>query len=183
MAQQLKFLVFGPEGSGKATFMTRAGAGESDDLSWIWLHEGVSPEITIDDQKFSLELQLAPCEPSPRPLLKAMIRAFHGCIIIFSLTDRQAFETIQSCCDDIRSLAEKEPYLIICGNKNDLVTQRSVDEMEGEALAQQSKAQYFEISALKYADVKRVLEGAVRGAGDILKPKAQPKHKRQCQVA
>lgn len=184
MTRQLKFLVLGPEGAGKSTFMTRAAAGESNYFGWIRPHDGVFPRIVIDDQEFSFELQLPPCEPYLRPLLTLMSRTFDGCIIIFSLTDRESFETLQSCCDDIRSLAEKDPYLIICGNKNELVTQRRVDKMEGKALARQNKARYFEISSLNYADVKKVLEAAARDVlGDILEPKAQPKHKHGCQVA
>ena len=78
--------------------------------------------------------------------LKA-IRAVHGIVIVFDVTNKKSFENVVSWLEDIKENLQN-PTLILLGNKIDIEKdQWQVTTEEAKAFAEKMKLPYFETSA------------------------------------
>ena len=68
-------------------------------------------------------------------------------ILVFSVTDSKSFERVQQWKKELSASRGDSIKIVICGNKVDLPSQRCVKREDGENLAKQYGAQYFEVSA------------------------------------
>ena len=71
-----------------------------------------------------------------------------GQLLVFDLTNPETFENVAKWQADIKNCLNNDLPGLILGNKNDLVSQRKVNETEIKKLAEQLKLGYFETSAL-----------------------------------
>ncbi|HMF34214.1 MAG TPA: GTP-binding protein [Candidatus Lokiarchaeia archaeon] len=82
----------------------------------------------------------------------------HGAILVYDLTDRQSFENIPKWHADLINNAGNESNkirVILCGNKKDLVGQRSVPTEDGLELARALHVDFFETSALSGENIEQ----------------------------
>ena len=74
-----------------------------------------------------------------------------GALVVFDLTNRKSFYSIQSWIDDLPDLTKNDPVVMIAGNKLDLIAadplvrEVRLDELQG--LAEQNKVLCTEVSA------------------------------------
>jgi len=87
----------------------------------------------------------------------------HGFVLIYSVTDRDSFDQIQTFCGDIASTIQRESFpLVIVGNKCDDQDRRQVSKEEGEAMAAQWSAKFMESSAKAGVNIDEIWVEIVR---------------------
>jgi GTPase SAR1 family protein len=76
-----------------------------------------------------------------------------GALVVFDLTNRKSFYSIQSWLDDLPELTKNDPVVMIAGNKLDLIEAdplvREVRLDELKALAEDNRVLWAEVSAKK----------------------------------
>lgn len=80
----------------------------------------------------------------------------HGCIIVFDVTNSKSFNTATSIIKWIKNSPNKA-FLVLVGNKIDLVEERQVTKEEAENFATQNDVHYFETSAKNNENINDVL--------------------------
>jgi GTPase SAR1 family protein len=85
--------------------------------------------------------------------------------VVFSVTDAASLSDTRIWAEEMKGELDEMPTLFIVGNKSDL-TDRKVQTQEGENLAKELKATYFEVSAKTGSGIEdlflRVAEEALK---------------------
>ncbi|UYP47742.1 hypothetical protein NEF87_004027 [Candidatus Lokiarchaeum ossiferum] len=79
-------------------------------------------------------------------------RGAFACIFVFDLTRRESYEHVKNWVEESEQYAPGVPRILL-GNKVDLIEERVVSKTEGEALAQELRASYYETSAKEAKNV------------------------------
>ena len=87
-------------------------------------------------------------------LAKNFYKRAEGIIVVYSVTDREAFEKIDSWLEQIQENAPPNTAVILVANKSDLDFEREVSKEEGLKLAASKNLPFFETSAKLGTDVK-----------------------------
>jgi len=76
------------------------------------------------------------------------IRASHGFLLVYSITNRQSFDELARYFEQIQRVKDVEYFPgVLIGNKIDLETERQVSFEEGQQLAERLELAFFETSA------------------------------------
>ena len=81
-----------------------------------------------------------------RAITKSYYRGSTASILIYDVTKRSSFNNITSWIDDLKKMNIDNQFLILVGNKTDLIESRQVEKEEGEQLAQNHGLLFKEIS-------------------------------------
>lgn len=99
-------------------------------------------------------------------------RSGEGFLCVFSITERESFESTQEFRDQILrvkgvdSMTDDIPFVLI-GNKSDLHSRRQVSLNECQELARQWRVPYIETSAKTRDNVDKVSRKIETGNGDL----------------
>ncbi len=134
-------------------------------LTFVQFYSCSVPPRTLRDMTVDLE----PCRvevleaSGMMSVLEQWISACAGFVIVYSITSRASFESMQQCKEHIVRKKDKEDVpLLLLGNKCDLATQRVVSTAEGEKMADEIGAHFFETSAKTGANVQEAFQELVR---------------------
>lgn len=82
-----------------------------------------------------------------RGLKTAYYKNCQGVVLIFDITSRFTFESLEKWIEEVKDSCEVETQILILGNKSDLATAREVNVDEAIAFAEKNKCKYYEVSA------------------------------------
>nr|XP_021383105.1 GTP-binding protein REM 1 [Lonchura striata domestica] len=185
-----RVVLLGDPGVGKTSLVNLfAGVQERDLLDQ---HGGAAYErrLTVDGEETAL-LVLDTWESEQRVRRGWLQRRSHclhvgnAYIIVYSVTDRDSFESASELRIQLRRARQAEDIpIILVGNKTDLVRCREVSEEEGQACAAVFDCKFIETSAALQHNVAELFEGVVRqirlrqgGRKSHLHPTPGQKHK------
>lgn len=87
----------------------------------------------------------------------------NGFILVYAIDDRKSFEMCTNIYEKIvRTYGDTSIPIVIVGNKSDLSTQRVVQQVEGQRLAEEWDAKFVEITAKESNRVSEVFELLLR---------------------
>ena len=86
-------------------------------------------------------------EADTQPTLGVDYRGSAGALIIFDITSKDSFDSIDSWLHDIREYSRQDLVTILIGNKTDINDKRAVSYDEAYKYAQSRGISYFETSA------------------------------------
>ena len=96
------------------------------------------------------------------------IRNGHGFILVYSVTNDQSFQEVQTLRQQILRVKQTEQVpIVICGNKIDLEHDRLVRTQDGATMAAQFKVPFLETSAKQRRHVNQLFEEIVREMNTI----------------
>lgn len=78
---------------------------------------------------------------------KQLYRDLHAVIIVFDITERSSFDTVEQWIKVARDQAPRNAVITVVGNKGDLAGMRKVSAADGHVVAQKNNVDYFEVSA------------------------------------
>ncbi len=135
----LKVLLVGNRGVGSASLIVRYADDLFTDFSWgtIALHGGLKIKNTEMEGK-NIKLQI--WHPSTgserfRTINSVYYKGTHGIIVIYDITNRDSFSSVQGYMAEIEKHASELVLRILVGNKCDLESERQVTFEEGQELA------------------------------------------------
>ncbi|NWR07105.1 REM1 protein, partial [Paradoxornis webbianus] len=183
-----RVVLLGDPGVGKTSLVNLfAGVQERDLLDQ---HGGAAYErrLIVDGEETTL-LVLDTWEPEQRgeesQCRSHCLQIGNAYIIVYSVTDRDSFESASELRIQLRRARQAEDIpIILVGNKTDLVRCREVSEEEGQACAAVFDCKFIETSAALQHNVDELFEGVVRqirlrqgGKKSHLHPAPGQKHK------
>jgi GTPase SAR1 family protein len=91
------------------------------------------------------------------------LRGAQLCFIVFSLVDRDSFESLDEWHRSVRDHLSEDVPICLVGNKSDLTTERVVDRNEAEQWTERQRViAYVETSAVTLDGLPELLESGMR---------------------
>jgi small GTP-binding protein len=127
-----------------------------------------------------------------RSVSKAYFRNAVGALLVFSLTDRVSFDSLEGWLNDIHSLCSPNAVIIVVGNKLDLPDDRVVSKSDALTFSERHQIDFIETSARDCTNIEetflrmgetiheRVLKKEIKGSFQttpvavVLSPEAVP---------
>lgn len=107
--------------------------------------------IKIDDKHIKAIIYDTSGQERFRSIPKGYIRKGDGIIIVYDITDRSSFESMEYWINEVAVLRSDHPPVIILGNKWDLEEHRQVKYSEGQNIAEKYGA-FFEETTIRKPD-------------------------------
>ena len=147
-------------------------------VKMFYLNENTGAELKIWDTCGSEKLQ---------SLTRQYYHDTHGAIILFDLTEKKTFLSIQNWYNDIKENGPNGTTIFLVGNKSDLVDSRAVSFEEAENFAKSNNLKYLEESAKTGDNIELVfdklaydcVENSIRGnnQNEVLEVKSRTQNK------
>jgi small GTP-binding protein len=93
-----------------------------------------------------------------RTITPAYYRRALGVLIVFDLTNRKSFDSVEEWLRSLNDHGDPDVVKILVGNKVDLETKRKIGKEEARNLAKKHNMEYFEVSAKEDVAVDEVFE-------------------------
>ena len=82
-----------------------------------------------------------------RSVTKAYYRGAKGALVVYDITRRLTFDNIDGWILDLKTNGSKDIFIVLVGNKTDLMNQREVSKEEAETKSEQYDIAFLETSA------------------------------------
>jgi len=113
-------------------------------------------KIELENKSIKLQIWDTAGQERFRTITKSYYRGSNGIVVVYDITDRESFETVQHWMAEIDNHASADVCRLLVGNKSDLSDKRAVKTEEGEALARQFGIPFLETSAKESINVENM---------------------------
>ena len=103
---------------------------------------------TIDNNIVKIQIWDTAGQERYRSITSAYYKGAKGSLIVYDITRRSSFDSIDKWITDLKSNCDEKISVILIGNKTDLEEQREVTKEEGQQKAELYKLAFMETSAL-----------------------------------
>lgn len=155
---EAKVVLLGTTMVGKTSIVTRVTSGEFD--------ESIKPTIgacyasktfEIDGKSIKLQIWDTAGQERFKTLVPMYYRGSKVAIIVFSVIDEQSLSEVSFWANGVKAGASPPPALFVVANKIDLQDERKITTEQGQEVASQFGATYFEISANTGANLDEMI--------------------------
>ena len=159
-----KIAVLGQSLVGKSALTFRFINNKFPDENDSTIEDSYKIDVNIDNIKCSLEIVDTAGQDDYQTLVDTWINSSDGFILVYSIDNKDSFESMKSRYRRILKLkGEQKVSIIIVGNKCDLEEERKVSKEEGENFCLSNKVPFLETSALKFINVKEAFLSVTKG--------------------
>lgn len=154
-----KVVLVGDSGVGKTNILLRSLNKEfnQNTKATVGVEFG-SINMKIDNKIVKGQIWDTAGQERYRAITSAYYRGAHGALIVYDVTQRDTFDSIDKWISDLRSNTDERLVITIIGNKIDLVDKRQVTSEEGQAKAKEKDVAFIETSALSNENVFKAFE-------------------------
>ena len=121
----------------------------------------LTKNLTINKKKIKLQLWDTGGQEFVISLLPFYYTGAHGGVLVYDMTNRNSFNSLDYWLKQIRQNAGDIP-LVLAGNKIDILDQRKVTEEEGRSFAESRNLLYLETSAKTGISVPDLFDNLVK---------------------
>ena len=140
------------------------------------IEDSYSIPAKIDDVQCQLEILDTAGQDDYQTMLDTWINSADGFILVYSIDNRESFESAKTRYDRIIQLKEGQRVaIILVGNKCDLEDKREVNKEEVEKYCNNNKINFLEASALNTINVKESFLAVAKGLLQIKYPEKYKK--------
>ena len=189
IVHELKIILLGDVSVGKTAMFNRfvdntftdqyaSNIGAAFKIKMIYLNENTGAELKIWDTCGSEKF---------RAVTRQYYQDTHGAIILFDLTEKKTFLSVQNWYNDLKENGPNGTTIFLVGNKSDLVDNRAVTFEEAETFAKSNHLKYLEVSAKTGDNIELVfdklaydcVENSIRGnnQNEVLEVKSRTENK------
>ena len=148
-----KIIVIGDSGVGKSCLTIQAIQNQFVDLYRATVgFEFMSFNIRINKVIIKLQIWDTCGQEVYKSLISAIYRNSSLAIIIYSITNKNSFQHVETWIRDLKTNSNKNPKIILVGNKSDLESERKISYEEGENLKNKHNLNYFIETSAKTGD-------------------------------
>jgi len=145
---KFKIIICGDSTVGKTSLVKMYSVGHMENIVSTIGVDYVSTGIQIKDEGKKVHIQLQIWDTAGQERFRSIITNFYktayGAIIMFDVTNRESFKSLDYWVDQIRSYAKKDIPILIVGNKCKEV-RRAMLDLEIEAWLEKNPISYLEI--------------------------------------
>ena len=197
----VKVVLVGDSGVGKTNIMSKYLKNQfrEDSKATVGVEFG-SKQFSVEGHQIKAQIWDTAGQERYKAITSAYYKGAKGAFIVYDITRKNTFETVNKWVSDITAAADKKITLILIGNKNDLEVQRQVTKEVGEEKAKELGLAFMETSACsgenldkafqmmineiykKYQEdvVGETQESTVQQGKDITLDKTKGKQKKKC---
>ena len=164
-ARLVKLLICGDSGAGKSCLMLRYcdDSFSTSFIATIGLDFKVKP-VMVDDRLVRVQIWDAAGQERFRAIMPAYFRGAHALLLCYDVTDEGSFRNVRNWAQHIEANAPDRVPCVLVANKIDLVGLRRITREDGEKLAADLGASYFETSAKDAVGVDAPFTHVIRQA-------------------
>lgn len=127
------------------------------------MEESYQTTVDINGKALQVEILDTAGQDAYTSLRETFMHTGDGFLLVYSITDDQTFEELQSIRKQIlRVHSRSDVPMIIVGNKVDLAEDRAVSQEEGKKFAKEIGAQFMEVTAKEDYKVKDSFQALIR---------------------
>ena len=144
----VKVVLVGDSGVGKTNIMSKYLKNQfrEDSKATVGVEFG-SKQFTVENHQIKAQIWDTAGQERYKAITSAYYKGAKGAFVVYDITRKNTFETVNKWVSDISSAADKKITLILIGNKNDLEDQRQVTKEMGEEKAKELGLAFMETSA------------------------------------
>ena len=154
--QSFKIVFLGDQSTGKTSIIHRFKYDQFEDNYNATIGiDFITQKMYIEDRVITLNLWDTAGQEKFKSLIPSYIKDSQTVVVVYDITNRDSFESVEKWMADARELRDVDQALIVmAGNKADLAEQaRQVSYEEGLQFAKEKDIMFFEISALNGQNV------------------------------
>ena len=141
----LKIVVVGDSGVGKTCLLLRfvrdQWEGETQPTLGV---EFLTKVVETEEHHIQLQLWDTAGQELFRSVTRGYYRGAAGALIVFDLTSRDSFNSVERWYQDLKEVASADVITALIGNKSDLEDKRDVSKEEAQQYADEHGMKYFE---------------------------------------
>ena len=159
----LKYVIIGDSGVGKSNILLQyINEKFSDDFKATVGVEFGAKNIEINSRIYRIQIWDTAGQENFRSIARAYYKNSICACIVYDITNRNSFNSVQSWIDDCTKQAPKSILLLLIGNKNDLNDKREVQYEEGAEFAKKRNMIFLETSAKTGNNIDNIFERSVK---------------------
>jgi small GTP-binding protein len=144
----IKIIIIGDSGVGKTNLINVYNNGQFIKESNSTLTSNyISKTQKIGQIEYDVQLWDTPGQEKYRSITKLFYRGTKICIIVYDITNRTTFESLDYWVGSVNDVLGKDPLIAIVGNKIDLFEEEKINEKEGMEYATKIGASFYLASA------------------------------------
>ena len=117
--------------------------------------------MEIKGKKVKLQIWDTAGQERFKNITASYYRGGNGIVLIYDITDRESFQSLNCWLIEIEKNANKNVKIILIGNNCDLEDKREVSYQEGKDFAQKNNMLFFEVSAKNNTNINEAFESLV----------------------
>ena len=161
---RIKFVLIGDKKVGKTTivnyYTNNKVIQEYNETPETKLYKA---NAKINNKDFIIKIIDTPSNKQFLNIIKGEYQNANYILIVFDLTNRETFLSLNEWINHCRSVQNQNMDLILIGNKSDLNQNRVVSTEEAKKFASDNNIEYFETSAYNKDDIKNIFDNAISG--------------------
>ena len=159
----LKFVIIGDSGVGKSNILLRyINNTFSDEFKATVGVEFGAKNLEINKRIYRVQIWDTAGQENFRSIARAYYKNSVCACIVYDITNRASFDSVQSWIDDCSKQTPKTVLLILIGNKNDLKEKREVQYEEGAEFAKKRNMIFLETSAKTGNNISDIFEKSIK---------------------
>ena len=118
--------------------------------------------MEIKGKKVKLQIWDTAGQERFKNIVASYYRGGNGILLIYDITDRESFQSLNCWLIEIEKNANKNVKIILIGNNCDLEDKREVSYREGKDFTQKNNMLFFEVSAKNNTNINEAFESLVQ---------------------
>ena len=153
----LKFIIVGDSSVGKSNLLLRYLNNKFEDeyQATIGVEFGAK-NIEINNINYRIQLWDTAGQEQFRSITRAYYQNSVCAIVVYDICNETSFKNVKEWVDDVRAQSPKNIYIMLVGNKNDLIEKRKVSYEKGIEFAQRNNINFIETSAKSGENVENL---------------------------
>ena len=154
-----KVVLVGDSSVGKTNIMSKYLKNEfhEDSKATVGVEFG-SKQFTVEGHQVKAQIWDTAGQERYKAITSAYYKGAKGAFVVYDITRKQSFESVDRWINDLRAAADKNLTIIIIGNKCDLEDQRQVNKEQGEEKAKNFEVAFMETSAFSGENLNQAFE-------------------------
>jgi len=158
-----KIVIVGDSSVGKTNILTKYLRDEFDENSKATVGvEFGTKNFDIEGNIVKAQIWDTAGQERYRSITNAYYKGSKGCLLVYDITRKGTFESIDRWVSDLKASSENNMSIILLGNKSDLENERQISTEEGEEKAKFYKMAFMETSALNGNNIEIAFKTLVK---------------------
>ena len=159
----LKYIIIGDSGVGKSNILLKyINNTFSEEFKATVGVEFGAKNLQVNGRVYRIQIWDTAGQENFRSIARAYYKNSVCACIVYDITNRNSFNSIQSWIDDCAKQTPKSILYILIGNKNDLKDSREVQYEEGAEFAKKRNMIFLETSAKTGDNISNIFDRSVK---------------------
>ena len=155
----VKVVLIGDSFVGKTNIMSKYIKNEfhEDSKATVGVEFG-SKQFTVEGHSIKAQIWDTAGQERYKAITSAYYKGAKGAFIVYDITRKQSFESVEKWVNDVTAIADKKITIILIGNKSDLEDQRQVTKEQGQDKASKLEIAFLETSAFSGENLDKAFD-------------------------